>query len=312
MEGAVLLQVVPVVSLNVSQSNGRQLGTPSAWPLPGSDWTPSTQLPEEAEARVSGFAVDASLGSGPYSTAVTIVGGRRRGLMGSPAGERPQGALQARRMAARRFLADNSGSMMAAPAMAPAMKKAAVKPGEIWTSLVMARTLQLRTTGGLLCQGACADIRCFAHAIDGGTHFELRWVGNEPHYCAGLRGAGVSGDHSVTVIIGGNTASSQRSGQDSWALGDPSSAPMLAMAPSRLAAAPAGLVPQLSAGVAAPGDTNATANQHPPPRPYGTPVPGGVLIGADISMQIRVRTLALPPLLCFQALLCSLRLFNLA
>ena len=24
------------------------------------------------------------------------------------------------------------------------------------------------------------------------------------------------------------------------------------------------------------------------PRPYGTPVPGGVLIGADISMQIRV------------------------
>jgi len=115
------VQVVPVVSLsgNQSQPNGRQLGTPTPWPYPG-----DPHHHDEDDPRLTGYTVDASLGNGPYSTAVTIVGGRRRlasaasSLRGFPA-----------RRTSRRLLLDAGEASPAAPFMAP-MRKSAVKPGE--------------------------------------------------------------------------------------------------------------------------------------------------------------------------------------
>ena len=105
--------------------------------------------------------------------------------------------------------------------------------------------------------------------------------------CAALRGPGYTTAPAVNVIIGGDTEP-QRQGDwvDNPAPGNPVAAPMLSAMPAGYASAPAGLVsPQVGAD--------------PPiaPRPYGTPVPGGVLIGADISMQIRVRGCRAAPLL---------------
>ena len=118
----VSVQVVPVVSLNGNQSqpNGRQLGTPTPWPYPG-----DPHHHDDDDPRLTGYTVDASLGNGPYSTAVTIVGGRRR--LASAAG-RLRGALSAQRTS-RRLLSDAEAATPAAPAMAP-MRKPAVKPGE--------------------------------------------------------------------------------------------------------------------------------------------------------------------------------------
>ena len=104
--------------------------------------------------------------------------------------------------------------------------------------------------------------------------------------CAALRGPGYTTAPAVNVIIGGDTEP-QRQGDwvDNPAPGNPVAAPMLSAMPAGYASAPAGLVsPQVGAD--------------PPiaPRPYGTPVPGGVLIGADISMQIRVRGCCIAPL----------------
>jgi len=105
-----------------------------------------------------------------------------------------------------------------------------------------------------------------------------------------MRGPGGLG---VTIIIGGDTGA-QHSGHGDVGLGDPTSAPMLGMAPSGLVNAPAGLVsPQITAALAP--SSSAVANPPLPPRPYGMPVPGGVLIGADISMQIRVRNACCSP-----------------
>ena len=87
----------------------------------------------------------------------------------------------------------------------------------------------------------------------------------------------------------------QHSGQRAPGLGDPTSTPMLGMAPTGLVGAPSALVsPQMAAALgplepeSEPDSDNAVASAPIAPRPYGTPVPGGVLIGADISMQIRV------------------------
>ena len=100
----------------------------------------------------------------------------------------------------------------------------------------------------------------------------------------------------MTIIIGGETGG-QHSGQKASGLGDPASAPMLGMAPTGLVGAPSALIsPEIAAGFGPseaepPPDQdsdNAVASGPVVPRPYGTPVPGGVLIGADISMQIRV------------------------
>ena len=103
--------------------------------------------------------------------------------------------------------------------------------------------------------------------------------------CAALRGPGYTTAPAVNVIIGGDTEP-QRQGDwvDNPAPGNPVAAPMLSAMPAGYASAPAGLMsPQVGAD--------------PPiaPRPYGTPVPGGVLIGADISMQIRVRGCYIAP-----------------
>ena len=117
----VSVQVVPVVSLSgyKSQPSGRQLGTPTAWPYPG-----DPHHHDDDDPRLTGYTVDASLGNGPYSTAVTIVGGRRR--LASAAGSLR--GLPARRPS-RRLLSDAGAASPAAPAMAP-MRKSAVKPGE--------------------------------------------------------------------------------------------------------------------------------------------------------------------------------------
>ncbi len=100
----------------------------------------------------------------------------------------------------------------------------------------------------------------------------------------------------MTIIIGGETGG-QHSGQKAPGLGDPTSAPMLGMAPTGLVGAPSALIsPEIAVGLG-PSESepppeqdsdNAVASGPVAPRPYGTPVPGGVLIGADISMQIRV------------------------
>ena len=86
----------------------------------------------------------------------------------------------------------------------------------------------------------------------------------------------------------------QHSGQGDLASGVPTPAPTLGMAPTGLVGAPAGgMSPQMTAGPDPPDpdpeSDDAVASAPIAPRPYGTPVPGGVLVGADISMQIRVR-----------------------
>ena len=115
------VQVVPVVSLNrpPNLGNGRQLGGPPTWPVPPDP----EQRQTGADPRLTGYTVDESLGSGGYTSAVTIVGGRRR-LSSSPGSKRPL-APQARR-GARGLRADEGAST---PAMSP-MRKAPVKPGE--------------------------------------------------------------------------------------------------------------------------------------------------------------------------------------
>ena len=115
------MQVVPVVSLNraPNQTNGRQLGVPPTWPVPDSQ-----QRQTGGDPRLTGYTVDESLGNGGYTSAVTIVGGRRR-LSSSP-GSRGLVVPQARR-GARGLLADEGAPT---PAMAPMMRKAPVKPGE--------------------------------------------------------------------------------------------------------------------------------------------------------------------------------------
>lgn len=107
--------------------------------------------------------------------------------------------------------------------------------------------------------------------------------------CAALRGPGYTTAPAVNVIIGGDTEP-QRQGDrgDYPALGNPVAAPMLSAMPVGYASAPAGLVSPQMVGGQKPADAG-MANPPIAPRPYGTPVPGGVLIGADISMQIRVR-----------------------
>ena len=69
------MQVVPVVSLNraPNQTNGRQLGVPPTWPVPDSQ-----QRQTGGDPRLTGYTVDESLGNNGYTSAVTIVGGRRR------------------------------------------------------------------------------------------------------------------------------------------------------------------------------------------------------------------------------------------
>ena len=120
-----LLQVVPVVSLNgsASQSSGRQLGTPAAWPLPAWGWAPPLPRQDGNQGQVPGYSVDASAGSSPFSSAVTIVGGRR--LMASTGGQLP-GGLHAMR-SFRRVLADAAAASPAAPIVAP--MKRPPKPG---------------------------------------------------------------------------------------------------------------------------------------------------------------------------------------
>ena len=112
-----------MVSLNGSgnPANGRQtLATPAAWPVPP-NWALPSMLPphHDNDAQLSGYSVDDtlgnaqySMGNGPYSQAVTIVGGRRRLLGGN-----------------RRLLTGERITDAAAPAMAP-VQKTAVKPGE--------------------------------------------------------------------------------------------------------------------------------------------------------------------------------------
>lgn len=114
------VQVVPVVSLTrgQNQANGRQLGAPTVWPAPD----PQQRQPG-GDPRLTGYTVDESLGNGGYTSAVTIVGGRRR-LSGSP-GSKGVWGLQARH-STRGLLADDGASP---PAMAP-MRKTPVKPGE--------------------------------------------------------------------------------------------------------------------------------------------------------------------------------------
>ena len=99
----------------------------------------------------------------------------------------------------------------------------------------------------------------------------------------------------MTIIIGGETGG-QHSGQKS---------PGLGMAPTGLIGAPSASVsPQIAASPSEPqplplpdpDSDNAVASGPVAPRPYGTPVPGGVLIGADISMQIRVRSPGTAPM----------------
>ena len=96
------------------------------------------------------------------------------------------------------------------------------------------------------------------------------------------------GSEGATIIIGGDTRA-QHPTQASPSWGEPSYPPMLSMAQvwssASAAAAPGLLSPQLVPGMN-PADAAAAPMV---PRPYGTPVPGGILIGADISMQIRVR-----------------------
>ena len=121
------------------------------------------------------------------------------------------------------------------------------------------------------------------------------WATNRCVLSAGLRGPNPAG---VTIIIGGDMGG-QHSGQRYPGLGDSTSTPMLGMAPTGLVGAPSALVsPQIAAALgpesepsADPDSDNAVASAPIAPRPYGTPVPGGVLIGADISMQIRVQVL---------------------
>ncbi len=120
MYACAALQVVPVVSLNGSgnPANGRQtLATPAGWPVPP-NWAPPSMLPphHDNDPRLSGYAVDENLGNaqwgnGPYSEAVTIVGGRR--LSGSN----------------RRLLTGARITDAAAPTMAP-VQQTAVKPGK--------------------------------------------------------------------------------------------------------------------------------------------------------------------------------------
>ena len=120
-----LVQVVPVVSLNgsASQSSGRQLGTPAAWPLPAWGWAPPLPRQDGNQGQVPGYSVDASAGSSPFSSAVTIVGGRR--LMASTGGQL-SGGLHAVR-SSRRVLADAAAASPAAPIVAP--MKRPPKPG---------------------------------------------------------------------------------------------------------------------------------------------------------------------------------------
>ena len=112
-----------MVSLNGSgnPANGRQtLATPAAWPVP-LNWALPSMLPphHDNDAQLSGYSVDNTLGNaqysvgnGPYSQAVTIVGGRRKLLGGN-----------------RRLLTGERITDAAVPAMAP-VQKTAVKPGE--------------------------------------------------------------------------------------------------------------------------------------------------------------------------------------
>ena len=63
---------------------------------------------------------------------------------------------------------------------------------------------------------------------------------------AGLRGPNAPG---VTIIIGGETGG-QHSGQKAPGLGDPTSAPMLGMAPTGLVGAPSALIsPEIAVGL---------------------------------------------------------------
>ena len=114
------MQVIPVVALNrgPNQANGRQLGVPTGWPAPD----PQQRLPS-GDPRLTGYTVDDSLANGGYTSAVTIVGGRRR-LSGSP-GSKGVWGLQARHRA-RGLLTDRGASP---PTMSP-MRKTPVKPGE--------------------------------------------------------------------------------------------------------------------------------------------------------------------------------------
>ncbi len=99
-------------------NNGRQLGAPTTWPAPD----PGQRM-SGGDPRLTGYTVDESLGNNGYTSAVTIVGGRRR-LSEFPGSKAPWG-FQARR-STRGLLADEGASP---PAMGP-MRKTPVKPGE--------------------------------------------------------------------------------------------------------------------------------------------------------------------------------------
>ena len=113
-------QVVPVVSLNrgPGPNNGRQLGAPTTWPAPD----PQQRL-TDGDPRLTGYTIDESLGNNGYTSAVTIVGGRRR-LSGFPSRKAAWGFQERRN--SRGLLADDGAS---SPGMAP-MRKTPVKPGE--------------------------------------------------------------------------------------------------------------------------------------------------------------------------------------